>query len=309
VSPSAGNGSTVLQVSITNAGGVLPASGSLSGTIAVTSGVTNAPTATVFLSVLAPVQTAAPLGSFDTPAPGNAEGSIAVTGWALDDIEVDRVEIWRDLVAGETTTPFNAPGHPGHGKVFIATALFVSGARPDVEAAYRTTPMANRAGWGYLMLTWGLPNQGNGPVTLYAFAFDKDGHGTILGSKAIIGRNNTATKPFGSIDVPAYGQTMTASFWNFGWALTPNATPACTIVGGNVYMSIDSGTLTPVTYGGARTDIAQAFPGFSNGGSAGGAYYIDVASLANGSHSIGWYVVDNCGRAEGIGSRFFTVAK
>jgi len=68
VSPSAGAGSTILQVSITNAGAVLPPSGSLSGTIAVTtSGVTNAPTATVFLSVLAPAQATAPRGLFDTP--------------------------------------------------------------------------------------------------------------------------------------------------------------------------------------------------------------------------------------------------
>jgi len=43
------------------------------------------------------------VGSFDTPASGSSvAGSIAVTGWALDDIGVDRVEIWRDLVPGET---------------------------------------------------------------------------------------------------------------------------------------------------------------------------------------------------------------
>src|SRR5262245_27206901 len=89
-------------------------------------------------------------------------------------------------------------------------------------------------------------------------------------------------------------------FWNYGWALTPNATPTCTIIDGNVFVSIDSGPLTPVTYGGARTDIAGFFPGFSNGSNAGGAYYIDVAQLPNGAHSIGWYVVDNCSRAEGI---------
>ena len=113
--------------------------------------------------------------------------------------------------------------------------------------------------------------------------------------------------------MPAYGETKTVSFWNFGWALTPNANTSdprsCTIVDGNVFVSIDSGPLSPVTYGGARTDIAGFFPGFSNGSNAGGAYFVDVGTLSNGSHSIGWYVVDNCGRAEGIGSRFFTVAK
>ena len=42
---------------------------------------------------------------------------------------------------------------------------------------------------------------------------------------------------------------------------------------------------------------------FSNSGGAGGAYYIDTTTLANGTHQIGWYVVDDCNRAEGIGSR------
>jgi hypothetical protein len=197
--------------------------------------------------------------------------------------------------------------------VFIATALFVPGARPDVEAAYGTAPFAFRAGWGYLLLTWGLWNQGNGQFTLYAFAFDKDGHASTLGTKSITARNNTATKPFGGIDTPSYGQTVTGSFWNFGWALTPNANTAdqrtCTITDGNVWVAIDSGPLTPVTYGGARTDIASAFPGFSNGSAAGGAYFLDISALVNGTHAIGWLAVDSCGRAEGVGSRFFTVAK
>ena len=74
-------------------------------------------------------------------------------------------------------------------------------------------------------------------------------------------------------------------------------------------MAIDSGPLTPVIYGGARPDIAGAFSGFSNGSNGGGAYYLDLSTLTNGVHSIGWFVIDNCGRADGIGSRFFTVAK
>jgi hypothetical protein len=65
----------------------------------------------------------------------------------------------------------------------------------------------------------------------------------------------------------------------------------------------------PVTSGGARSDIAGFFRGFSNGGNAGGAYYLDLATITNGVHSIGWYVVDSCGRADGIGSRFFRVEK
>lgn len=248
-----------------------------------------------------------PIGAFDTPAEGaSVAGSIAVTGWALDDTGVDRVEIWRDLQPGETTPPHTGSG-PGNGKVFVARAPFVSGARSDIEAAYPTWPNANRAGWGYLMLTYGLWGQGNGSYVLHAVAFDQEGNATVLGSKSITVGNATSTKPFGALDTPAVGETVSGAFWSFGWALTPNATPACTIPPNGVQVSIDSGPLQPVTYGDMRSDIAAAFPGYTNSNGASGAFYLDTTTLTNGPHTIGWYVVDNCGRAEGIGSRFFTV--
>ena len=73
-------------------------------------------------------------------------------------------------------------------------------------------------------------------------------------------------------------------------------------------VSIDSGPLPPVVYGDARTDIAGAFPGYTNAAAAGGHYTLDTTTLTNGMHTIGWFVTDNCDRADGIGSRFFTVA-
>jgi hypothetical protein len=309
-----GNGS--FSVGVTSAAG-LPASGTLTATIQVVSGgAANTPQlVAVRLTLISPTTTtAAPFGSFDTPAPGTVRGSVAVTGWALDDIEVVRVEIWRDVAAGETTPPFNSPGHPGHGKIYIADALFVAGARSDVESAFPNSPLAYRAGWGYLLLTWGLFNQGmSNNFTLYAFAYDREGKFTTLGSKAITSSNGTATRPFGSIDTPAIGEVTSASFFNFGWALTPNANAAdlrsCTITNGNVFVAIDSGPLMPVAYGDNRTDIAGAFPGFSNGANGGGHFLVDTTAIANGTHAIGWFVTDSCGRSDGIGSRFFTVAK
>jgi hypothetical protein len=246
-----------------------------------------------------------PFGAFDTPAHGatGIQGSIAVTGWALDDTAVDRVEIWRDRVAGETTPTFSSPGHPGHGRIFIANAFFSTGSRPDVEATYPTAPQRTRSGWGYMLLTWGLWQQGNGSYTLHAFAFDNLGTASSLGSKTITASNATANKPFGAIDTPAYGQTVSGSLWNFGWALTPGT--GCTV--SNVWMSIDSGPLVAVSYGAARTDIAASFPGFTNSAGAGGAAPINTSTLSNGVHTIGWLVTDSCGRSDGIGSRFFSV--
>jgi YD repeat-containing protein len=301
-----GSGAGSFNVTI-NPNDLSGASTSLNGTITLMAATAPNPSMSIPVSLTVTARPTAPFGSFDTPVAGaSVAGSIAVTGWALDDIGIDRVEIWRDRAAGETTPVYTGAGL-GNGKIFIANPLFISGARPDVEAAYSSMPFASRAGWGYLLLTQGLWNQGNDVFTLYAIAYDKDDHSSLLGSKTITVSNATSVRPFGSIDLPTYGQTVTSSFWNFGWALTPNATPTCTVPPSGVQVSIDSRPLVPVAYGDLRTDIASAFPGFSNGAGAGGAYYIDTSTLTDGTHLIGWYVVDSCNRAEGIGSRFFTV--
>ena len=73
----------------------------------------------------------APFGVIDTPASGagGVTGAIPVTGWALDEIEVTRVEVYRDPMTGEPTRP--------NGKVYVGDGTFVPGARPDVESLYR----------------------------------------------------------------------------------------------------------------------------------------------------------------------------
>lgn len=202
-----------------------------------------------------------PFGVMDTPADGAAvQGSIAVTGWALDDVGVQRVEIWRDLQPGEPTTPFSStPDDPRHGKVFIANGTFIDGARPDVAALHSTLPLRARAGWGYLLLTWGLWNQGNGTFKLYAYAVDEESNMVLIGSRTIAGNNTAANKPFGAIDTPGIGGE--ASGPNFGWALTPqvNGAATCRIPPSGVQVSIDSGPLQPVVYGTARSDVAGTF--------------------------------------------------
>ena len=81
----------------------------------------------------------------------------------------------------------------------------------------------------------------------------------------------------------------------------------CKIQSNGVQVSIDSGPLQPVVYGDARTDIAGAFPGFSNTAAAGGHFIFDWSTLTNGAHTIGWLITDDCNRADGVGSRFFNV--
>jgi CSLREA domain-containing protein len=315
VSPSSGSGAGTFTVS-PSFHPSLPADGTLTGTVTVTltSARNSVDPIAVTLAVFPSTGAAMPpVGSFDTPAGDSTvlAGSFGLTGWALDNIGVKRVELWRDLQPGETTPPFaSTPSDPRHGKVFIADATFVEGARPDVEALYSTAPMSDRAGWGYLLLSWGLPNRGNGTYKLYAFAFDQEDNVATLGMKSVIVNNAAATKPFGNVDTPAGGSTVSGTVVNFGWALTPNVNgaPSCRIPASGVQVSIDSGPLQPVVYGGARSDIAAAFEGFSNSAGAGGHYILDTTLLANGRHTLGWVITDDCNRSDGIGSRFFTVS-
>ena len=96
---------------------------------------------------------AAPVGAVDSPADNvtGVTGSLAITGWAVDDVDVTRVRIYRDSVPGE------APGQ----LVFVGDATMVEDARPDVAAMFPTNPQSVRAGWGYLLLTNMLPGLGN----------------------------------------------------------------------------------------------------------------------------------------------------
>src|SRR5262249_13564654 len=106
---------------------------------------------------------AGPIGSFDTPTDGTGgiAGSVAVTGWALDAVQVTRVTICRDGISGETVPPTD-PNCADNAKIYIGDAIFVDGARTDIQGAYATFPLNSRGGWGYLMLTNFLPNVGNG---------------------------------------------------------------------------------------------------------------------------------------------------
>ena len=168
-----------------------------------------------------------PFGVVETPLDNatGITGSIPVTGWALDDVQVTSVKIYRDPVAGESPNAL----------VFIGDATFVPGARPDVAAAYPTAPFNTQAGWGYLLLTNVLPNAGTGSYRLHAYATDTAGNQTLLGTRMITCANSTATTPFGAIDTPAQGEVVSSpTYNNFGWVLSRGTTRADPPGGGTV---------------------------------------------------------------------------
>jgi hypothetical protein len=188
-SPSGGADSGEVTVSV-DASGL--STGTYTGTITVSDpDADNSPQKiTVTLKVYGSGQTSAPFGQFDTPSDNSTvSGSIPVTGWVLDDIGVQNVQIFRESQDSQ---------------VYIGDAVFVEGARPDVEQTYPGYPMNYKAGWGYMLLTNFLPG-GSGTFTLHAVAADAEGNTTTLGSKTIIVDNAHAVKPFGTLDTPTQG--------------------------------------------------------------------------------------------------------
>ncbi len=306
VSPTSGTGNAVLQIGANPSG---LAVGKHQGTISITDpNATNSPqTISVTLNIIGTGLSAPPFGDYSTPLDGTTgiAGAIPVTGWALDDIEVTGVTIYRNPVAGEPTQ--------ANGLVSIGDAVFVEGARPDVEAAYPNYPFNDRAGWGYMMLTNFLPNQGNGTFKIYAYATDSEGNTVLLGMKTITCSNAAAVKPFGTIDTPAQGGDASGNAYvNFGWVLTPkpNTVP---IDGSTISVWVDgvqAGVLNdaPNAYDQYRSDIATDFPGLNNSAGPVGFSYLDTTAFTNGVHTIYWIATDNAANADGIGSRYFNIA-
>jgi hypothetical protein len=301
VSPASGSGSTILNVRTQFVSGLM--SSQLGSIHLMLTGPAGAGPINVTLTTTPSGASTAPTGAFDTPVDGSTgvTGSIPVTGWAMDDVEVTRVRIMRDPVAGE----------PSGTLVFIGDAVLVDGARPDVQASFPDTPRNTRAGWGYLLLTTFLPNLGNGTFKLYAIAEDADGHATTLGTRTITCANSTATAPFGAIDTPGQGETISGSnYANFGWVLSPGTRRSDPPSGGTVRVVIDG--VIGAAPGGwvSRGDLTSLFPvtGFSGVGSALGVLALDTTTLANGVHTISWLVTDNQRAASGVGSRYFTVS-
>ncbi|HNX98860.1 MAG TPA: hypothetical protein PKK12_14385, partial [Candidatus Aminicenantes bacterium] len=215
LSATSGTTPTTLQIGV-DPTGLAIRSTPYTGTVTISSGGAGNSPQTVAISLEVMNRSGVPWGNFDTPTNGatGISGSIAVTGWALDDIEVIAIKLYRDPQAGEPTQT--------NGKVYIGDANLVEGARPDVESLYPEAPWNYRAGWGYMLLTNFLPYSGNGTFRIYAYISDRDGHATLLGSKQISCDNANAVSPFGTIDTPAQGgMTSGSSYVNFGWALTP----------------------------------------------------------------------------------------
>lgn len=295
VSPGSQSGNASIQVDM-DASSLVP--GTYNGHITLSApGAANSPQV-LLVTLIISTKNNPPFGVFEYPIDqSTAMSSIPVTGWALDDTEVVEVKIMIEPLPGE-----------GSEWLQIGTATLVDHARPDIEQSFPGFPKNYRGGWGYMLLSYGLPGKGmNHTYRIHAIAYDQHGWGTDLGVKTITCANAQAVKPFGAIDTPAQGGIANGTHYaNQGWVLTPppNSIPTN---GSTIVVWIDGVAVGHPVYNIYRPDIATLFPGYINANAAAALFYFDTTAYTNGVHTIAWTVTDSAGNTDGIGSRFFTI--
>jgi hypothetical protein len=134
-----------------------------------------------------------------------------------------------------------------------------------------------------------------------------EGNRVTLGTTTVIVANANSAKPFGALDTPGQGDTISGKgVVNFGWALTPlpNTIPTD---GSTIRVWIDGIAAGQPVYNQYRKDLEEQFPGLNNSGGAAGYFILDTTRYGNGVHTIAWTVEDDAGNADGIGSRYFQV--
>ncbi|MGD2085930.1 MAG: Ig-like domain-containing protein [Candidatus Aminicenantes bacterium] len=248
-----------------------------------------------------------PFGSFELPANGaSVSGSIPISGWALDDTMITSIKIYYSDASAA------AANDPDNWYLIEDDVKFLFGARPDVAYQYSDNYYSDWAGWGYMCLTYFLPNGGIGPYMLHVVTTNIAGNSTTW-SVTVNGDNANRVKPFGAIDTPeqcgnANGRASEGyMFRNWGWALTPSPN---TIPADGIGVFVDGVKLGNVTYDLFRSDIASFFPYYNNTYGAGGYFDIDLSDYEdNSKHTLYWFAIDSAGNRDGIGSRYFYVNK
>ena len=134
----------------------------------------------------------APFGFIDIPAPNLLEGTdgpFPVSGWAIDDEDVDHIDFLMDgaIVAGAV------------GRGLPSTAIYGT-TRPDVAAAFPDVPNSLYSGFQANIDTSKLIN---GMHQLSVRVTDNRGASRVIGTRNIQVINNGANlAPFGQIDFP-----------------------------------------------------------------------------------------------------------
>jgi len=208
----------------------------------------------------------APFGVIDGPTEmTSSEGPLSIHGWALDDAGVSDVRVFID----NQSIGSAVRGYP----------------RPDVRAAFPSMPNAESSGFR-LETNISRLTSGNHSLTLQIT--DSAGAVTAVGPRTFVVVNGGNRSPFGNLEVPSEGTSVSTAFSLSGWALDDRAVD-------RVEVRLDDVLLTQMTAGDTRADVARAFPGYPNNTNAGFHVRLACSSWAAGRHSLTVRIYDRQG--------------
>lgn len=184
----------------------------------------------------------APFGYIDIPGPAGTEGangSFPVVGWALDDVEVVRIDF---LVDGQIVAGAVGRGGP-------STAQYGS-TRPDVEAAFPDVPDSLYTGFSANIDTTALVN---GIHQLSVRAWDNQGASRELGTRTVqVINNGQNLAPFGVVDFPLDKASLFCATLNNSGVFPSPCTPETCVP--NLLYNVVAGWALDV---GSRLDAGQ----------------------------------------------------
>jgi hypothetical protein len=204
---------------------------------------------------------AGPTVTIEAPTAGaTVSGPVMVSGWALDSVNfvgtaVSNVQVSVDGVLNGTAS--------------------YGGIRQDICDQYPGRPGCPFVGFTYMLNTNGLSA---GSHTILVTATDTDTTPDTGSASVTI---NLPSVPVFNLDAPASGATVSGLVSVTGWA----SPPAGSLINA-VKVFVDGAQKGIASYGWSRPDVCSTYPGLNGCPTIGFVFYLDSASLPNGSHLI-----------------------
>jgi len=230
---------------------------------------------------------AQPFGVIETPTAGQTvSGVVRVSGWVLNQNQVDRIELLVDgIVVNRADT--NLPR---------ADVL-------EVFPSYANGPTRNP---GFLS-AFLARNYPNGPHAVSVRVTESSAATFVLGPVNVLIDNSINQAPFGYIDIPAVEvvEGANGSFPVAGWALDDEDVDHIDfLVDGQIVAgAVGRGLPSSAVYGTTRPDVRNAFPDVPNSLFSGFLANVDTTDFINGIHVFSVRVTDNRGASRVIGTR------
>jgi hypothetical protein len=225
-----------------------------------------------------------PYVTIDAPgANATLSGTASLSGWALES----------NTVAGPYAVASVTVFVDG---TQIGTATYGT-ARMDVCNNYPGRLGCPNVGWTYSLNVNTLTS---GAHVLKIVATDSAGNS---GSSQVNFTAVVTTVPSITIDAPAPNATLAGTVSASGWAIE-NKTVVGPYAVQSVTVFVDGTQVGTATYGTARVDVCNAYPGRLGCPNVGWSYSLNVSSLSSGSHTLKFVATDTAGNSTSAQNTF-----